>query len=317
MKKNDSKNTGTKKKSKKNNNVMFGIGCVVLGLLVILIFFLVNKDQIFTNLKETDFFGNVFGATPQVIENHEITQKNQKEEIPLKNDSVTITIENENSRKNNEEKIDIQNENTESPQQNLNSTNDDLSETALEQKNVQNKNESPKIEENQEKSKKQNVEQRAPQNETRKDEQVKQIVQNIDLQLCFLEIDGDGLVYRKMIKRKVPKSDSPLTNAIKLLLKGPDPLQSTEKNCMSVIPKGTNLLSAKVQDGVAYLNFNDALEFNQDGVVGRNYSLEQIVFTATSFSTVKSVQILIDGKKQDYLGSEGTWIGSPLSRENF
>ena len=86
---------------------------------------------------------------------------------------------------------------------------------------------------------------------------------------------------------------------------------------MSVIPKGTNLLSAKVQDGVAYLNFNDALEFNQDGVVGRNYSLEQIVFTATSFPTVKSVQILIDGKKQDYLGSEGTWIGSPLSRENF
>ena len=219
MKKNDSKNTGTKKKSKKNNNVMFGIGCVVLGLLVLLIFFLVNKDQIFTNLKETDFFGNVFGATPQVIENHEITQKNQKEEIPLKNDSVTITIENENSRKNNEEKIDIQNENTESSQQNLNSTNDDLSETALEQKNVQNKNESPKIEENQEKSKKQNVEQKVPQNETRKDEQVKQIVQNIDLQLCFLEIDGDGLVYRKMIKRKVPKSDSPLTNAIKLLLK--------------------------------------------------------------------------------------------------
>lgn len=317
MKKNDSKNTGTKKKSKKNNNVMFGIGCVVLGLLVILIFFLVNKDQIFTNLKETDFFGNVFGATPQVIENHEITQKNQKEEIPLKNDSVTITIENENSRKNNEEKIDIQNENTESSQQNLNSTNDDLSETVLEQKNVQNKNESPKIEENQEKSKKQNVEQKAPQNETRKDEQVKQIVQNIDLQLCFLEIDGDGLVYRKMIKRKVPKNDSPLTNAIKLLLKGPDPLQSAEKNFMSVIPKGTNLLSAKVQDGVAYLNFNDALEFNQDGVVGRNYSLEQIVFTATSFPTVKSVQILIDGKKQDYLGSEGTWIGSPLSRENF
>ena len=87
----------------------------------------------------------------------------------------------------------------------MNSTNDDLSETVLEQKNVQNKNDSPKIEENQEKSKKQNVEQKAPQNETRKDEQVKQIVQNIDLQLCFLEIDGDGLVYRKMIKRKVPK----------------------------------------------------------------------------------------------------------------
>ena len=86
---------------------------------------------------------------------------------------------------------------------------------------------------------------------------------------------------------------------------------------MSVIPKDTKLLSAKVQDGIAYLNFNDALEFNQDGVVGKNLSLEQIVFTATAFSTVKSVQILIEGKKQDYLGSEGTWIGSPLSRANY
>lgn len=317
MKKNDSKNTGTKKKSKKNNNVMFGIGCVVLGLLVLIIFFLVNKDQIFTNLKETDFFDNVFGSTPQVIENHEVTQKNQKEEIPLKNDSVIITIENENSKINDEEKNDIQKGILESAHQNEISKNDDLSEIVQEQKNVQNKNEFQKTEKNQEKSKEQNNQKNVIQNEQKKEEQVKQTVQNIDLQLCFVLIDGDGLVVRKMIKRTVPKNDSPLTNAINLLLKGPDYTKSSEKNCMTVIPRNTKLLSAKVQNGVAYLNFNEALEINEYGVEGVIHSLEQIVFTATSFSTVNSVQFLIDGKKREYLGSEGQWIGSPLSRENF
>ena len=43
----------------------------------------------------------------------------------------------------------------------------------------------------------------------------------------------------------------------------------------------------------------------------------QIVYTATEFSTVKSVQFLIDGQKKEYLGSEGVWIGSPLSRTSF
>jgi spore germination protein GerM len=43
----------------------------------------------------------------------------------------------------------------------------------------------------------------------------------------------------------------------------------------------------------------------------------QVVYTATAFSTVDSVQILIDGEKKEYLGSEGVWIGSPLARSSF
>jgi len=48
-----------------------------------------------------------------------------------------------------------------------------------------------------------------------------------------------------------------------------------------------------------------------------NTTLRQIVYTATSFSTVNSVQFIIEGQREDYLGSEGTWIGSPLSRSSF
>ena len=86
---------------------------------------------------------------------------------------------------------------------------------------------------------------------------------------------------------------------------------------MNLIPPGTKLLSAKVSGGVAYLNFNEAFEINTYGVEGYIHQLEQIVFTATAFSTVNSVQFLIEGEKRDYLGSEGQWIGSPLSRSSF
>lgn len=313
MKKNETKKTRNKRKTKKNNNILFGIACTVVGLLVILVFFLVKKDQIFTNLKETDFFENVFGAMPQVIENHQSTTDKTTEIIPLKNE-VTITIETQeeqNLTEQNSSQNATQNQKDETPSSKI--TEDNLSQKEITQ--GESTSETQK-KENQKSENAVKTESAVNKNETGTNA-AKIPAQNYDLQLCFVEIDGDGLINRKIIKRTVPKSDSPLTNAINLLIKGPDTTKSTEKNCMSVIPKDTKLLSAKVQNGIAYLNFNDALEFNQDGVVGKNLSLEQIVFTATAFSTVKSVQILIEGKKQDYLGSEGTWIGSPLSRANY
>ena len=143
------------------------------------------------------------------------------------------------------------------------------------------------------------------------------VASTTELQLCFVNIDGDGSVGRQIIKRKISKSDSPLTSAINLLLQGPDTTISAERNLMSLIPSGTKLLSAKVSGGVAYLNFNEAFEINTYGVEGYIHQLEQIVFTATAFSTVNSVQFLIEGEKRDYLGSEGVLIASPLSRSSF
>ena len=122
---------------------------------------------------------------------------------------------------------------------------------------------------------------------------------------------------RKIVKRSVPKNDSPLTNAINLLLAGPDTSKAGEKNCVSLIPPGSKLLSAKVSNGVAYLSFNEAFEMNPDGVEGSIGQLMQIVYTATSYSTVNSVQFLIEGQKKTFLGSEGQRIDAPLSRSSF
>ena len=268
-----------KKKSKKNST-LFAAACVLLGLLVILVIFLVKKDQIFTNLKETAFFDKVFGSTPTVIENHEPVESKKPETIPLKNDEVTIKIETEE---------------TPAPKYTEPEPEKPV-ESAKPVETAKPKEETPKKPENEKKQ---------------------QATGTTELQLCFVNIDGDGAVVRQVIKRKVAKSDSPLTTAINLLLKGPDSTISGERNLMSLIPPGTKLLSAKVQGGVAYLNFNENFEINSYGVEGYIHQLEQIVYTATAFSTVTSVQFLIEGEKRDYLGSEGVLIAAPLSRSSF
>ena len=272
-----------KKSSKKKNTTLFTAACVLLGLLVILIVFLVKKDQIFTNLKETNFFDKVFGSTPTVIENHEPAEPKKNDTIPLKNEEVTIKIEND--EKPAPSYKEPENKPAEKP-----ATTESVKETET-VKPVEKKPEEPK----------------------------KEVTKptKTEMQLCFVNIDGDGSVVRQVIKRQVNKSDSPLTTSINLLLQGPDTTKSAEKNLMSLIPPGTKLLSAKVSDGVAYLNFNEAFEINTYGVEGYIHQLEQIVFTATAFSTVNSVQFLIEGEKRDYLGSEGVLIASPLSRGSF
>ena len=136
----------------------------------------------------------------------------------------------------------------------------------------------------------------------------------IKAKICFVAIDSDGPVVRKEVSRSVAK-DSPMGDALKMLLAGPSATEA-KTGCRSLIPEGTRLLSARVQNGVATLNFSEEFQFNQFGAEGSLAQLMQVVYTATNFSTVKSVQILIEGQKRDYL-TEGVWIGSPLSRNSF
>jgi len=134
--------------------------------------------------------------------------------------------------------------------------------------------------------------------------------------LYFVSIDADGKVLRKQVTREIAQTDSPLSETINALLKGTNSSESG-KGLRSLIPEGTKLLSATVKDGVATVNLSDQFQFNQFGIEGYLGQLEQIVFTATSFSTVKSVQFLIEGQRHEYLGAEGVWIGTPLNRDKF
>lgn len=282
--------------SDKKKNTGFALACWLLVALILLIFFLVKKDTIVTNLQKTDFFNRVFGSTPEFVKQHEPKQKEQQPEEDFFQIDLTPP------------KTSEQAETTEEPQ--------NSSETEIPSQEEVSKNDTTITDTKEPAKTTENTKTEKPQSTvtTQKEKPTENLTTTASL--YFVVVDSDGSIVRKVVKRKLPKTDSPLTNAINALLAGPTP-EETNKNCMTLIPEGTKLLGASVKNGVATLNFNENFEFNTIGVEGYIGQLMQIVYTATEFSTVKSVQFLIEGQHKDYLGSEGQWIGSPLARSSF
>jgi len=134
--------------------------------------------------------------------------------------------------------------------------------------------------------------------------------------LFFVKVNTEGQISLKSLVRPVRFSTSPLTETINVLLKGPSS-DEINKGSLTLIPEGSRLLSARVEAGTAYLNFNEAFRFNSLGREGYTAQLKQIVYTATEFSNIRDVQILIEGSRKEYLGGEGIYVGQPLSRETF
>jgi spore germination protein GerM len=130
--------------------------------------------------------------------------------------------------------------------------------------------------------------------------------------MYLVNIDRDGAVLRTRVARSLPVTDSPLTDVLTSLLAGPAP-DERGRGVITLIPEGTRVISATIRGSTAYINFNEEFQFNTYGVEGYAGALVQIVWTATEFSNVSDVQILIEGRRVDYLG-EGVWIGSPVSR---
>ncbi len=134
--------------------------------------------------------------------------------------------------------------------------------------------------------------------------------------LYFVRIGEDGQISRHEVKRSIPVSDSPLTDAIGALLAGPSEGE-IRSGLVSLIPRGTKLLGIVMRGNTAFIDLSETFMYNHYGTEGFIAQLRQIVFTATSFSSVQDVQIIIEGQKKDYLGGEGVYIGKPLSRASL
>lgn len=262
------------------------ISCWILLALVLVIFFFVKKDAIFSNLKNTNFFERIGQKTPEFIENYK-EPETKKESNGLLDIEITPGPAEIGSIT---EVAEVNNTEHESPVQEIKI-----------EKQVE-----EKIEDKQKPT---------DQVTEQKKEEPKPVAKS-KVNLCFVNVDSDGKVIRRITTREIPKSNAPLTNSIKALLNGPE---SGDKNCMSLIPAGTRLLGASVKNGIATLNFSEEFEFNGISADSYRAQLMQIVYTATEFSTVDSVQFLIEGQRKDYMGSEELqiWIGSPYSRSNF
>ena len=306
------------KEEKKNNNKKktgLGLAIWILAALVLLILFLVYQDRIVSNLKQADFFHRVFGKTPEFVEKHEdkIPEKNNE-----KNDVAPIDINTlKNNSQENQNKSDENNE-TATAEKNTDFTEKESNVVATNEaaKNQQKEAAAEKEKQQSEATEKKSETQKEKTKTTETEKKEIAVVSTMNIKLCFMEIDSDGSVDKHEVTRKMKKSDSPLVDAVNALIVGPN-ADEESSGCRSLIPSGSKLIGASVKNGVATLNFNEQFEFNQYGVEGTLGQLQQIVFTATAFPTVESVQFLIEGQKNDYLGSEGVWIGTPLGRNNF
>ncbi len=134
--------------------------------------------------------------------------------------------------------------------------------------------------------------------------------------LFFIAVKPDGEIQLKSVIRPVKYTDAPLTSTLEALLAGPTPAE-VNQGLMSLVAPAARLRKAQVKDGTAYLDFSKDFRFNSLGKEGLSAQLQQVVYSATEFSTVKRVQILLEGKTEDYLGPEGLFIGKPLSRDSF
>ncbi len=134
--------------------------------------------------------------------------------------------------------------------------------------------------------------------------------------LYFIRVSDDGRIIPEAVERSVVAGDSPLTRTIESLVNGPN-VDAINRGLLNLIPDGTRLLSASVEGRVAYLNFSEEFRFNPLGTEGSLAQLQQVVYSATAFSSIDRVQILVEGNVLDYLSVEGIYIGAPLSRDTF
>jgi spore germination protein GerM len=132
--------------------------------------------------------------------------------------------------------------------------------------------------------------------------------------LYLIRIDSEGSIHRIKVNRQLPVSETPMVDILNSLLAGPS-REEQNQGLVSLIPRGSRVLTANttVRGSTAYINFSEDLQNNIYGVEGHAASLRQIIWTVTEFPNIEDVQILIEGRRIDYLG-EGIWIGSPINR---
>ncbi len=285
------RNSG-KQKQKKSS---LALALWVLAALILLVIFFINQNKILTNLKSTDFFNHVFGKTPAFVENSEPAPEPEIEKNDVQPESSAVSISVNPSSSSGTSSVVAEN----------NAAREQVKEAASTREE---QNAKPTVEESQPAS--------TVSNSTSTSTAAANAGQTMSVRLFFMEIESDGYLTSHEVTRTMKKSDSPLVDTINALIAGPTASEE-DSGCRSLISSGTKLIGASVKNGVATLNFSGEFEFNQYGVEGTRGQLEQIVYTATAFPTVDSVQFLIDGEKREYLGSEGVWIGTPLNRKSF
>lgn len=102
------------------------------------------------------------------------------------------------------------------------------------------------------------------------------------------------------VERDVPKTDAVARAALIELLNG---LTESEKNAgfFTSINQGVKIQSLKIENGTAYVDFDEQLEYQVGGSCRVSAISAQIMQTLKQFSTVKNVVISVNGRTEDIL----------------
>ena len=292
-KKSGTRTTGTKPSSKGKERSHSWAVIFWLGFIILLIgLFLFNREAIIQSINSIK---NEISGKGQTSSQDEIPELNGTEYTePLSSSPVTVTV-------NSAPKAGQEPQTAAPP---ANTPNVSLPATG------QTPQEQPTSQTQTTQTLPQTTQQAAPQSATSPAQSQTEVIDRV---LYFILVDRGGAIVREKVSRKIPVSNSPMTDALQALIGGPNN-EEKGKNLISLIPPGTRILSATVRGDTAYISFSEDFQYNTYGVEGYAGQVRQIIYTATEFSNVKNVQILIEGRRVDYLG-EGIWIGSPLNRD--
>ncbi len=132
------------------------------------------------------------------------------------------------------------------------------------------------------------------------------------MKIYFLRVDERTERVSLVPVTRLVKGEASLEKALGELIKGPNSIERS-KGILSAVPSNIRIRGISVKNGVAEIDFNDAVERNAAGsiLISR---LDQIVYTATEVAGVHSIAIKINGKRKQVFGSDGLSIGGPLHR---
>lgn len=130
--------------------------------------------------------------------------------------------------------------------------------------------------------------------EEKREEVLKEELQEYDLTLYFSDIDAEHLIPEK---RRIKLNNLLETQAIIELIKGP-----FSENLFATVPPSTKVNTLYISDGIAYIDLSsDIIKDHPGGSTGELLTVYSIIMTLTSFPNIDKVQILIDGQSRDTL----------------
>lgn len=134
--------------------------------------------------------------------------------------------------------------------------------------------------------------------------------------LFFVSVNQEGEIQLTGVVRPVYYDNAPLRQTLLTLLEG-QAGSELSSGLLTMIPQETSLRNVYVKGSTAFVDLSDQFRFNPLGQAGLTAAVQQIVYTATEFSNISEVQLLIEGERIEYLSSEGPLVGRPISRESF